>query len=166
MKSAETLQKSTSCCARLDLRTLSRLFLEFNLCDPEQPRLTHCHVATLSWTRCLTLDTDGYRWIPMDTDGYRGYPGPPRLVPGVPTRYLWATLFLCLHINSQEPCQALGKRRPHVLAKTSISFDFTVHDVSRCFTMCYSLTGFQLEHGEGQMCSLQCLQPINTSIAA
>ena len=133
MKSAETLQKSTSCCARLDLRTLSRLFLEFNLCDPEQPRLTRCHVATLSWTRCLTLDTDGYR----------GYPGPPRLVPGVPTRYLWATLFLCLYINSQEPCQALGKRRPHVLAKTSISFDFTVHDVSRCVTMCHDVLQFE-----------------------
>jgi len=76
----------------------------------------------------------------MDTDGYRGYPGPPRLVPGVPTRYLWATLFLCLYINSQEPCQALGKRRPHVLAKTSISFDFTVHDVSRCVTMCHDVS--------------------------
>jgi len=142
VKSAETLQKSTSCCVRLDLRTLSRLFLEFNLCDPEQPRLTHCHVATLSWTRCLTLDTDGYRWIPMDTDGYRwipGLPGPSQTGPRGPNSVpLGDVVFVSAHqlagavpgfgqTASTRPCKDL---------------DFIRFHRTRCFTMFHDVLQF------------------------
>ena len=143
MKSAETLQKSTSCCARLDLRTLSRLFLEFNLCDPEQPRLTRCHVATLSWTRCLTLDTDGYRWIP-------GLPGPSQTGPRGPNSVpLGDVVFVSVHqlagavpgfgqTASTRPCKDLDFIWFH---RTRC---FTMcHDVSRCVTMCHDVLQFE-----------------------
>ena len=121
------------------------------------------HVATLPRCHVVmdTLPDPGYRWIPMDTGVTRALPdwsqgsqlgtsGRRCFCVCTSTRRSRARLWANgVHTSLQRP-------RFHLISPYTM-----FHDVSRCVTMCYSLNGFQLEHGEGQMCSL----PINTSIA-